>query len=175
MATTTLLTLEQYRERYSGESGYEFYFGEAVRKPMVTRLHGALAVILAKLFHEAGYFSTCEVDLRIDPNWEPRPDVMAEDPDSDLSAPYPTKPVAIVAEILSPSDSMSGVFRKCGDYARVGVAQIFVLDPEERRVWQWSRETKNLERIDQLLLGNGAVLPASRVWIELDRRIPREN
>lgn len=169
MATATLITLEEYHQKYEGESGYEYWFGEVVRKPMVTLAHGTLAVVLAQLFYESGYTSAAEVDLRIDPDWEPRPDVLAilhPGP-----GPYPTKPVDIVAEVLSPSDTVKMVFAKCRNYERVGVAQIFVFDPEERMAWQWSRDTDNLERVHELNLTNGKVISMHEVWSEFERRM----
>lgn len=162
------MTLEEYTLRYDGKSGYEYWFGEVVRKPMVSLTHGALALILGQLFEEAGYFSACEVDLRVDPNWVPRPDVMGI-LHPDLSLPYPAKPVDIVAEVLSPSDAMSMVFEKCRNYDRIAIAQILVFDPDGQVAWQWSRETKNLERIDSLRL-NSKVIAVTEIWAKLDRR-----
>lgn len=166
--TTATLTLEQYHARYAGENGYEYWFGEAVRKPTPTWLHAILQGLLTEIFHRLGYFSGSELTLRVDPQWEPRPDVAAA---LDLTEPYPTKPVDIVVEILSPDDTMALVFRKCRHYVRIGIPQIFVFDPEARDAWEWSRDTDNLERITRLLLDNGAGVEVSEVWAELDQRL----
>jgi Uma2 family endonuclease len=168
-----LLTLAEFNLRYDGESGYEYWFGEVIKKSMVTRLHGALAGILIQLMTDAGYFTTTEVDLRIDSEFQPRPDVLAE-LYPDMTQDYPTKPDGVIAiEVLSPDDTMSRVFRKCRNYRHIGVTQVFVFDPEARVAWQWSRETENLERFAEVQLGNGAVLKATTVWAELDRRLNR--
>jgi len=170
MATqTTLITLKEYRERYENEHGVEYWFGEVVRKSMVSWNHGILAMILGQFFTELGYVSGTEIDLRVDPNWEPRPDVMAM-LSPDLSERYPTKPVAIVAEILSPTDSMTHVFEKCGHYARVGVEQIFVFDPEGKKAWQWNKHTEALEPLNEVHLTNDSVLVVAEVWVEMKRR-----
>lgn len=66
---------------------------------------------------------------------------------------------------------MTLVHEKCAHYDRIGIAQIFVFDPERRAAWLWSHETENLERVHDLRLGNGQVLPVSTLWTELDRRI----
>ncbi|MGA8025810.1 MAG: Uma2 family endonuclease, partial [Bryobacteraceae bacterium] len=88
-----------------------------------------------------------------------------------IEQPYPTKPVDIVAEILSPDDAMTKVFDKCRNYARIGIPQIFVFDPESKTAWEWSRETDNLERIQTLRLGNGSSLEVNEIWAELETRM----
>jgi Uma2 family endonuclease len=167
-AGTSSLTLEQFHEQYAVENGWEYWFGEAVRKGMGTIPHGVLQALLCDLFRQCGYQSGTEIDLRIDPDWEPRPDVIAA---VQLSGRYPTRPVDIVAEVLSPDDGMAGVFKKCRQYARIGIPQIFVFDPEARDAWEWSRETDNLERALKLILRNGSVIAVADIWAELDRRL----
>jgi len=41
-----------------------------------------------RLFVKAGYAAGAELDLRIDPDWEPRPDVVAS---LAIEEPYPTQ------------------------------------------------------------------------------------
>src|SRR5437764_657497 len=103
---TTALTLDQFNAQYAKQHGYEYWFGEVVQKGTSAWLHGLLQVILGDLFYKLGYVSGSEIDLRIDPNWQPRPDVTAA---LQIEQPYPTKPVDIVAEILS-DDPMTKVF-----------------------------------------------------------------
>jgi Uma2 family endonuclease len=169
MATATAqLTLRQFREQYANEPGYEYWFGELVRKSVPTWLHALIQKILCLHFDAAGYESAPELQLRIDPEWEPRPDVAAS---LVIEQPYPTKPVDIVAEVLSPDDRMSRVFEKCRLYARAGIGQIYLFDPELRVAWEWSRETENLERIAEMRLANGKTISVQAIWEELDRRL----
>jgi Uma2 family endonuclease len=169
MATaTTLLTLQEFNAQYGDEHGYEYWFGEVVRKGMPTWLHSILQIILGELLHRLGYITGSELDLRIDPNWQPRPDVAAA---SRIEGCYPTKPVDIVVEILSPDDPMTRVYEKCRHYARIGIPQIFVFDPESKTAWEWSRQTHNLETIQTLHLANGSTLPVTDIWAELDARM----
>ncbi len=158
MATAVhLLTLEEFRERYAEEKPYyEYWFGEAVQKSLPTWLHSLLQGILTELLSRSGYRSGPEVELRIDPAWQPKADVAAA---VVVEQPYPTRPIDVVAEILSPDDRMSRVFEKCRQYARIGIWKIFVLDPELRYAWERSRETENLERIDSMRLPNGRDIP----------------
>lgn len=169
MATgTQSLTLKDFRLRYSEEKpAYEYWFGEAVQKAVGTWLHGVLQIILCELFRQAGYKASPEVELRIDPDWQPKPDVAAA---VQVEGPYPTKPVEIVAEVLSPEDKMARVFEKCRQYERIGIAKVFVFDPEAETAWEWSRELRNLERIEELRLPNGAQIRVQTVWEELRLR-----
>jgi Uma2 family endonuclease len=167
-----LLTLEQFNALYANEHGYEYWFGEVVQKGMPTWLHGLLQLILGDFFQRLGYASGSEIDLRIDPNWQPRPDVTAA---LEIEEPYPTRPVDIVAEILSPDDPMAKVFEKCRNYARIGIPQIFVFDPESRSAWEWNRENDNLERTCLLRLRNGSTLAVNDIWAELEARMGRRS
>lgn len=167
MAVATAgLTLAEFHAQYGNEHGYEYWFGEAVRKGMPTWLHSVLQLVLGEMFRRLGYKTGSELELRIDPNWQPRPEIVAV---LQMDEPYPTKPVDIVAEILS-DDPMTRVFEKCRNYARIGIGQIFVFDPESKTAWQWSRETENLERFSTVQLGNGATLNVDEVWAELEAR-----
>lgn len=170
MAGATLISLEQYHDLYSTEHGYEYWFGEVVRKPVPTWLHSILQALLAELFTKAGYIAGSELDLRINRDWEPRPDVAATL--TPITEPYPTKPIEVVAEVLSPDDKIQKIREKCSLYSRIGIAQIFVFDPETSQAWEWNHERSELEQIhDQLRLQNGARILLQEVWSELERRL----
>jgi Uma2 family endonuclease len=106
------LTLEEFRSQYGGRKPhFEYWFGEAIQKSMPTWLHALVQSILGEMLRRAGYKVGSELELRIDPQWEPVPDVAATL--RRLEQPYPTKPLEIVVEILSPDDRMSQVLSKC--------------------------------------------------------------
>lgn len=168
MATVAApLTLSEYREKYAGENGWEYWFGEAVRKPVPTWQHGILQALLAELLYRAGYFSASELDLRIDPNWEPRPDVAGA---LKLEEPYPTQPIDVAIEILS-DDQMTRLLQKCHHYSRIGIPQIFVFDPARRRISQWDVAVDKLRPIEDLNLAIGSTLTGSSFWREFHLRL----
>lgn len=170
MAGATLISLEQYHDRYSNEHGCEYWFGEVVRKPVPTWLHSILQALLAELFTKAGYIAGSELDLRINRDWEPRPDVAATL--KPITEPYPTKPIEVVAEVLSPDDTIPKIKEKCSLYSDIGIAQIFVFDPERKQAWEWNHQRSGLEQLsDQLKLQNGTRILLHEVWSELDRRV----
>jgi Uma2 family endonuclease len=136
MATVTQpLSLEEFRSRYRQQKPYfEDWFGEAIQKTTPTWLHAVLQGIMCEALQRAGYKSGSKVELRIDPHWEPVPDVIAT---LKSVKDYPTEPVEIVVEILSPDDKLTHIVKKCQQYERIGTERIFVLGPVDKYAWQW--------------------------------------
>lgn len=170
MATATgRLRLEEFRAQYQGRKPYfEYWFGEPVQKSAPTWLHAALQPILGDFLKRAGYKSGSELELRIDPDWQPVPDVtgLAASP----AGRYPTEPVDIVIEILSPDDPFPQVLKKCRHYARIGTQKIFVADPEEKTAWEWNDRGQRLERVVSFNLPNGQSIVLADVWAELQKQ-----
>jgi Uma2 family endonuclease len=81
---------------------------------MATSIHGVIQLLLGRMMSEIGYDGGSEVELRLDPNYEFLPDVIATE--GLLEHPYPTKAFEIAIEILSPNDQFSRVLRKCRLY-----------------------------------------------------------
>lgn len=170
MATSTRpISLEQFRAEYGGEGGWEYWFGEAIRKGMPTTLHGIMQFVLMLLFDRAGYHVTSEVDLRMDPDWQPRPDVLVSP--EPFEQPYPTRPGKLsVIEVLSPDDPMQRVIKKCRHYTRLGIPAIFLLDPESRDIWQWSASDDAMKKSESITLPDGFSISGTAVWQELERK-----
>ena len=69
---------------------------------------------------------------------------------------------------------MHTLYEKCEHYARIGIGQIFVFDPESKKAWEWDRNRANLERITAMDLQNGSRISIDQdVWPEMDRRVNR--
>ena len=166
-----LLTLEEFRARYAGEKPYfEYWAGEAIQKSMPTWLHGLIQKILMFLLDGIGYESASEVTLRIDPSYEPVPDVIAVEPPALLT--YPTAPFAVAIEILSPDDPFSRVVRKCRLYEQWGIERIVVIDPALRIVWSF--ENGNPCETGTIAQRRDRSVTAAQLWSELDRRLPQQ-
>ncbi len=134
-------------------------------------LHGLVQRLIANILSEGGYISGTEVELRIVQDWQPVPEVAAS---TRLEHPYPTSPLEIVVEVLSPDDREAEILTKCECYANIGIQQIFVIDPEKREVMEWDALRRNLTAVPALLLPNGARVPASELWSRLDRELLRQ-
>src|SRR5260221_8436765 len=105
------LSLDEFHARYVGEKPYfEYWDGEAVQKTMPTRLHSLIQKLLVKMLDALGYDAGQEITLKLDPAYEPIPDVIAAE--GSIGDPYPTEPFEVAIEILSPEDSFSRVLRK---------------------------------------------------------------
>jgi Uma2 family endonuclease len=169
LTTAAPLTLEEFRERYTGEP-FEYWHGEAVKKGTPTWFHALLQAILAEMLTRAGYVAGSELDLRIDPDFEPRPDGAAGRQRARKR--YPTSPdeVEIVVEVLSPDDRFVKVHEKCAEYTRLGIAQVFVADPEGEKAWQWDPALGQLTRTGYWTLTNGRTICLPDAWRELRKR-----
>jgi Uma2 family endonuclease len=164
------LSLQDFHARYDGEKPYyEYWDGEAVQKSMPTYLHGLIQGILMRLLDGIGYTAASEVTLKLDPRYEPIPDVIAID--GPAGDPYPTSPFEVAIEILSPDDSFSRVLRKCKLYEKWGIRQIVVIDPKERLVWRFENGTP--KETDVVARRGDATIPAQTLWDEVDRKLAR--
>lgn len=164
MATITVpagkLTYEQFREQYEhGDKAYEFWYGKAVPKGVPTVIHGLLQIIIAHLLREAGFICAAEVELRIDPEARPRPDVIANKTIATES--YPTKGWDVVVEILSEDDGYYVVTGKCRKYQAWGFGKIYLVEPTDRTVAEWKDGVTT--PCTEL-----ASIPVQRIWDALD-------
>jgi Uma2 family endonuclease len=85
------------------------------------------------------------VELRIDANAHPRPDVIASK--SRPRGEYPPEAADMVVEIVSSDEPFPHLKDKCWKYQAWGFGQIFVVDPSDRSVSEWQGmlvETDNL-------------------------------
>jgi len=143
------LTLEQFRATYAEcKPYYELLDGEAFQKAVPTDPHSSLQLVLCFLLKELGFKPRPELTLAISEKWEPVPDVCCLLGPAD-EEPYPTRPIPVAIEILSPDDRFTRVIKKCRRYAEWGIADILVFDPIGREAWFWDKATADLARIQQ--------------------------
>ena len=55
-----------------------------------------------------------------------------------MYAPYPTEPIHLCVEVLSPDDRFSEVVAKCEEYLAWGVPMVWIIDPVNRVAWEFS-------------------------------------
>lgn len=164
-AVAEKLTFAEFQLKYDhGDRSYEYWRGEAVPKAMPTWIHGLLQIILARLLNEAGYSAGSEVELRIEPDAHPKPDVIATA--HEVEEPYPTKAVDVVIEILSKDDPMPYLLEKCQAYGSWGFEYIYVVNPESKQLFRWTGS--GLQITDSLV-----AIPAERIWQELEKSLRR--
>jgi Uma2 family endonuclease len=165
------LTRERFRATYAERKpNYELLDGEPLQKPLPTRLHSVLQLVLSMMLRELGFKARPELTLAIDDCWEPTPDVCGligaeEDP-------YPTQAVAVAIEVLSPDDRFTRVIQKCRKYAEWGVEDILVYDPVGREAWYWDSGSGDLIRTKESYRFHSR--PVELIHREVFRRLEEE-
>lgn len=160
------LSLDEFHRRFGSEKPYfEFWDGEAVQKTTPTRLHSLIQKVLVEWLDALGYEAGQEITIKLDPAYEPIPDVIAAE--GRIEDPYPTRPFEVAIEILSPEDSFSRMLRKCRLYKEWGIRQVIVIDPAAREVWSF--EEGLLRKTGTVARRGDRVITAPELWSEVDR------
>ena len=139
MTTGTAVSVDEYLHT-DFVPRREYVDGVLVPKAMPTRQHSKLQLRLAALIEEAcpQYESMPELTLRITGQHYRVPDVVVDRRDN-AQDPYPLTPVHLCIEIVSPEDRRSELLDKCKIYHAWGVPYTWILDPQTRQAWQYTR------------------------------------
>ena len=137
MATAALVSVEEYLST-TYKPACDYVDGVLYQKPMATRKHCRIQGQLTHLII-AGF-----PDFEADPEqtvWIRTgkylvPDLVVQHC-GHIQDPYPTEPVHLCVEILSPEDRLSAVIAKCEDYLDWGVETVWIIDPEVPRAWEF--------------------------------------
>jgi Uma2 family endonuclease len=177
-AAPDFLSLKEFEDLYTGQKPhYEYWFGEAIQKPMATYLHGIMQLVLGMLLLRRGWTAGSEVRLKLSGLAHPVPDLVAGS--AGMQSPYPTDPVDLCVEILSPNDTLRNTFAKCAHYLDWGVGSVWIIDPERRRAYVMT--LNNLRPIeigdsDALMAGHhehAIAIKLSEIFEEVDRVIKK--
>ena len=133
MTSTALITVEEYL-RLTAKPNCEYRDGVLYPKALATTDHGVLQFTLALMLHRPGLQVAPDVTVRLSPTKYLVPDVIAAPV---LQNPYPTEPVLLCCEILSPEDRLGTMLAKCDEYHAWGVPYCWVIDPIKRTAWEY--------------------------------------
>jgi Uma2 family endonuclease len=113
---------------------------------MPTWDHGAIQGRLIELINQGFrlFAAGSEVTVKIRTGKFLVPDVIVQSRDR-IQRPYPSEPVHLCVEIMSPDDRVSDTFAKCEDYHAWGVETTWVVDPESRRAFEYHKGQLPLE------------------------------
>jgi Uma2 family endonuclease len=117
MSSATFVPVENYL-RLTGKPTCEYRDGVLYSKALLTTFHGILELMLGLALRKLGLQAAAEVTVRLSPTKYLVPDVIAA---RVLESPYPTEPVLLCCEILSPEDSLGATLAKCEEYHAWGV------------------------------------------------------
>src|SRR5580658_5529492 len=108
MSTAALVSVEDYLCRT--EKPYcEYLDGVLYPKAMPTKPHALIQFFLMVLLRKQGFEALAEVTVRLSDTKFLIPDVIAA---RTIQSPYPTEPVLLCAEILSPEDRLGATLAK---------------------------------------------------------------
>lgn len=155
MATTTLLTADQYLKMHFEERAPEFVHGELIERSMPTPLHGRLHYLLALRLQNVG-FGVIGVHMRLADDVIRIPDlaIFRDPPESRM----PSSPPFIIVEIISPDDRHAELMKKFDQYRAWGVEHIWVVEPDIQKLHVY--ESRGLIEVKQF------ELPESKIRID---------
>lgn len=161
-------TAEMVREIPDDLNRYECIDGELLVTPSPRNPHqwivGALHLLVAPYVHSAGIglVQISPLDVELDDGMIVQPDILAFRP-SPLVAQgrIPGHDLFLTIEVLSPSTKRRDRGLKRDFYARIGVAEYWIVDPVSRLVERWRRGATAAVREEGILVWQpeGAVQP----------------
>jgi Uma2 family endonuclease len=162
---TTLVSVEDYLATDHVPNA-EFEDGVVRSKSMPTYKHSMIQFMIAALImrYRQDWVAGPEQTVRLREGKFLVPDVVAQFK-SQIQDPYPTSPVPLCVEVLSPDDQFSSILAKCEDYHRWGVPVAWIVDPVERRAWTFRPNERPHEvPISGALEGDGLKIPLSEIF-----------
>jgi len=137
MASALLVPVEEYLR--SAEKPVPDYIDGMLRpRSMPTYKHGKMQFRVGLLINRLGmgFEAIPEQTVQLREGKYLVPDVAVQRL-SELQQPYPTRPVHLCVEVLSPDDRFSDTVAKCEDYHAWGVPFCWIIDPEKKRAWEY--------------------------------------
>lgn len=159
MSTTTLVSVEEYLRR-SEKPNSEYVDGVLHPKPMPTTTQGRIRKWTILSLEKQGVEALPEVTLRLSASKFLVPDVVASA--RRIEDPYPTEPVLLCVEILSPEDRPGSMLAECEQYHAWGVPFCWVIDPEKQTAWEYHNGA------DPIHVERGGILRAGELTLRLD-------
>ena len=137
MATLAMLPVEEYL-RTAYDPDMEYVDGQLVERNVGEYFHSRLQLLLAALLlsreRQRCYRVFTEQRIRIGPARYRIPDICV------LALPHKVSPILekpdLAIEIVSPDDRFSNVLEKVAEYLQAGVANVWIVDPCQRVVFE---------------------------------------
>ena len=134
---TALVSVEEYFA-ISEKPYFEYLDGVLRQKAWPTYEHGKTQMRLCNLIDQArlSLEALPELTVKVSERIYLIPDVAVVRV-SEIEDPYPTKPVFLCIEILSPEDRFSDTVAECEEYHAWGVPFCWIVDPEDKQCWEY--------------------------------------
>ncbi len=135
MSTKTLMDVEEYLRTSFDGPDCEYLDGEVVERNMGELPHGDvqgnLLLLLRRLRPKLGLRVVPEIRIQIHSRRFRVADIAVWRND-EIGTTIPTVPPFLVVEILSPEDRLVRMLPKVQEYLSIGVAYVWLVDPQER-------------------------------------------
>ncbi len=135
MSTTTPVSVEEYL-KLSCKPACEYLDGVLRQKSMPTLKHSKAQYRSISLVAAHGYEALPELTVRLSATKWLVPDVAVG---RKLEDPYPTTPLVLAIEILSPDERVGAMLAKCEEYHAWGTPHCWVIDPEKQIAWEYHK------------------------------------
>jgi Uma2 family endonuclease len=171
MATTTLLTAEEFAKTGPETDGCELIRGEIVKMPPPGDQHGKVCMkvgfILMTYTNALGRGTVLGNDAGIitrrDPDSVRGVDIAVFlNPEWEAPEGYTTVPPDLAVEVRSPEQSWTAIADKLAEYLRMGVRLVWVIDPRRCRVTVFRPDEEPTTFAAENELAGGEVLPQFR-------------
>ena len=131
-----------------------------------SRLQSALSRYLGNRERQWNVWVVPEQRIRVGPTRFRIPDVCVYLRGGEIEQ-VPIKPPLVCIEILSPEDRWTRVEKRIEDSLAMGVEKVWVFDPQERRVFEYTRSGRR-EALDDLLEAPPVSIRISELMADLD-------
>ena len=128
----------------------EYRDGTVSQKARSTKFHAIIQRDLMMLLQNQGVQAFPELTVRLSPTRYLVPDVCVTD---DFPGPYPTEPVLLCCEILSPEERLGAMLAKCEEYHAWGVPFSWIIDPVKRSAWEYHSASEPMRKTKTLSAG----------------------
>jgi Uma2 family endonuclease len=143
MGTKAVLPVAEYLHTSFPDLDKEYRDGELVERSLPDYLHsktqGLLIALFVALRKAFPVFVCPELRVQVRPGLIRIPDVSVYYPNEPQER-VPATPPFVVIEILSPDDRMADVRNKLAEYRTWGVAHVWLVDPNSKRIYTYDAE-----------------------------------
>ena len=148
MSVNALVSIEEYLTS-AYDPDVDYVDGDLEDRYVGEKDHAKLQVRMLQLFGKLNtkWFVIIETRMRVSPTRFRVPDVCVYEQEPDEQV-FTAPPLAVI-EVLSPEDRMSRMQRKLEDYYTMGCRNIWILDPWEKKAFEYNG-TATTEVYDKL-------------------------
>ena len=172
VSSASFVSVEEYlRTAYTPD--VEYIDGELKEKPMPTSLHGFVQMMIGRWFgnhmEEWGLSPESEVRTRVRASSFRLPDVSLVPIPREFSG-VQSEPPSIAIEIRSEDDKAVDLENRARDLRAMGVPRVWMVDPQERRVFVWTESYWLPVEGSVLWAGKTVHLDIEWLWAQVDLR-----